>query len=314
MDGYKATIVSHGSKKDNYDFVGLSHIHSDDWDKQMIDLFVKDLLGYCYSEKELESKFFTGLDKIEAYIKKAIKDRLNKRIPNAQNISDADKVKAFAQIDGLCGEILLDIILKMEHADYQTLLCRPLYQQLGERSELKNYDTLLFTLKDSTTKLVLGQVKTGGFDYCKTGIKTDLDTKYKQPYFGEALCYVADKHMAEQPKGLEEIITAINSIAFESIDDKTRHLNICKLLKDKKVIISIPCVLFYGNKKVYENEKDIKKLVLEEREKIVNHFKGTKFDIADFSYEIIFYVFPAKDIDLLREAVLGKKLEVLSGN
>lgn len=298
---YKAVITNHGSEIKNYEFVAMSHIFSDNWDEQMSKLLVKNLLSYCYSEKEFNSPIFSNVETLEEYIVDAIRNRLNKKIGN-------DDV---AQKDGLTGELLLDLILRMENADATTLICRPLYQQQGSRQELKSYDALLFIKNETQMKLLLGQVKTGTLQNCKIGIKSDLNNKYKAPYFGNAMCWVSSRLISSNGNPFENIIKEMNEISRLK-DKNAKHNNICSLFKTKNILISIPCLLLYTQADVYKIAEDLKKLVLVERDSILSHFKDEKFDLTGFDYEIIFYIFPAKDVSILRSNLMKIKQEVFT--
>jgi hypothetical protein len=310
LGGYKATIINHSSQQKRYKFVLLSHVFSDNWDTRMIDLLSNNILGYCYSDEEMFSSAFSEINKLDKYIKKAIKDRLNKRIPKDKHRNDEQKIAEFAKKDGLCGELLLDLILRLENYEYKTLFCRPQHSQLGEKGELKNYDSLLFVQENECIKLTLGQVKTGDFQYCKDGIKKDLNAKYREKYFGDAMYYIMDRHMSNPPIGLGGIVKKINEIAIDSENNDTRNNSIIRYLEEEKIRINIPCLLFYTQQNIYLDKLRLVELLNSERNKIIEYFENMDFEIATFDYEIEFYIFPAKDVDILRKALLDIKIEV----
>lgn len=301
-EGYHKVICSYNKITGRYEYKPFCHINSVQWKDEFINVLIDNLLNYCYEEKELEKLYNPDIPNLKRYINKAIKDRLNKKTKQAQK-------------DGLCGELLIDLILRMENQDNKVLCCRPYYQQLGARSELKNYDVLMFRVNNDDLTLILGQVKTGSFDYCNKGIKEDLNTKYKDTYFGDAVCYIADRRISDDTSNekLLKLVSDLNGISLDTDDINIRNDKICEYIKDNNIEIEIPCLLLYGNNSIYNSVNDISINLEKEVELVKKYFDNLSFNICDFNFRICFYVFPTKSIEELRNGIMEYKKEVICG-
>lgn len=298
---YKKVICRYNAISGKYDYIPFYHEPSNNWDANFVDLLIKNLLNYCYYSDEMERLYNPNFPKLEIYIAKSIKDRLNQKTNNEQQ-------------DGLCGELLLDLILRMENENNETLLCRPKYQQKGAKAELKNYDALFFKFENNNITLILGQVKSGKYDYCTEKIEDDLNTKYNNHYFGDALCYIADKRLTDNMNStLTSVLSEFNNIALGTEDNEIRHNKICEYIKTNKIFIEIPCLLIYTNEKIYENIDNLKQKLDIEVNKIKDYFEQKLFDISDFDFQISFYIFPAKNVSTLRKSIMDYKRKVIYG-
>lgn len=301
-DGYEKIIYSYDKTIGKYEYKPFSHANTDTWKEDFVEILINNLLNYCYEPKELEILYNPNFPELKKYINNSIKARLNKKTKQAQQ-------------DGLCGELLIDLILRMENINNETLICRPKYQQLGAKAELKNYDVLMFREEsDKNITLVLGQVKTGKFDYCTENMKEDLDTKYNESYFGNAICYIADHRIADIPNiTLSNILSEFNNIALEAESTSVRNNKICEYIKNNNIKIEIPCLLLYGKDSVYSNIEKIKENLDTEVELVKQFFEKLSFNIYNFNFSISFYVFPSKSIIELRESIMDYKVGVLNG-
>lgn len=301
-DGYEKVVYSYDKSIGNYEYKPFSHANTDTWKEDFVEILINNLLNYCYEPNELEAIYNPNIPELKKYINKAIRDRLNKKTKLAQQ-------------DGLCGELLIDLILRMENETNETLLCRPCYQQLGAKAELKNYDVLMFREdSNSNITLILGQVKTGKFDYCTQNMKVDLDTKYNETYFGNAICYIADRRISDCPnKTLLSIVSELNAIALGTDDTSIRNNKICEFIKNNNIKVEIPCLLLYGKDSVYSDIEKIKENLNAEVELVKQFFENLSFNIYDFDFSISFYVFPSKSIVELRKSIMDYKVEVLNG-
>lgn len=300
-EGYGKIVYSYDKSFGNYEYKPFSHANIDSWKEDFIEVLINNLLNYCYEPSELESIYNPNVPELKKYINKAIKVRLNHKTTQEQR-------------DGLCGELLIDLILRMENEKNNILICRPKYQQLGAKAELKNYDALMFREFSNKITLVLGQVKTGGFDYCTKNMRTDLDTKYDETYFGNAICYVADRRISDCPnKTLLSILSDLNTISLGTDDTKIRNNKVCEYIKENKIKIEIPCLLLYGKDAVYSDISKIKENLATEVKLVKEFFDDLSFNIYDFDFTILFYIFPSKSITELRKSIMDYKVGVLNG-
>lgn len=301
-EGYEKIVYSYDKTVGRYEYRPFSHANTVTWKEDIVEVLINNLLNYCYEPNEIGAIYNPNFPELRKYINKAIKDRLNRKTKQAQQ-------------DGLCGELLIDLILRMENENNEILICRPKYQQLGAIAELKNYDVLMFRAEfNNNITLILGQVKSGGFDYCTKNMKVDLDTKYNETYFGNAVCYIADRRISDVPnKILLNIISDLNSIALGTDDTNIRNTKICEYIKKNDIKIEIPCLLLYGKESVYSDINKLKENLDEEVECVKQFFDELSFNIYDFNFSIIFYVFPSKSITELRKSIMEYKVEVLNG-
>lgn len=300
-DGYDKIVCSYDKFMGKYEYKPFSHANTDTWKEDFVEVLINNLLNYCYEPNELETLYNPNVPELRKYINKAIKDRLNHKTTQEQK-------------DGLCGELLIDLIFRMENENNNMLICRPKYQQLGAKAELKNYDVLMFREINNNITLVLGQVKSGKFDYCTKNIKTDLDTKYSETYFGNAICYVVDRRISDCPnRTLLNIVSDLNAIALGTDDTDIRNNKICEYVRVNNIKIEIPCLLLYGKDTVYADISRIKENINTEVELVKKFFDNLSFNIYDFNFTILFYIFPAKSITELRKSIMDYKVEVLNG-
>jgi len=185
----------------------------------------------------------------------------------------------------------------MENESNKMLICRPKYQQLGAKAELKNYDVLMFNEKDSNITLILGQVKTGAYNYCTNNMEKDLNSKYNNTYFGNAVCYIADRRISDYLSAtLLNVVKDLNDISLGSDNPEIRNNKICEYIKENNIKIEIPCLLLYEKEEVYSNLPDIKSKIEQEILIVKNYFDSKSFNISNFEYEIIFYIYNKKSI------------------
>jgi hypothetical protein len=81
---YKAVITNHGAADTATNYIALTHIFSCSWDNEIINLIKKNLLFYCYEEKEFDGYTLNDFDDFENYILDAIRNRLNKKTTDEQ--------------------------------------------------------------------------------------------------------------------------------------------------------------------------------------------------------------------------------------
>ena len=101
-DGYEKIIYSYDKTIGKYEYKPFSHANTDTWKEDFVEILINNLLNYCYEPKELEILYNPNFPELKKYINNSIKARLNKKTKQAQQ-------------DGLCGELLIDLILRMEN-------------------------------------------------------------------------------------------------------------------------------------------------------------------------------------------------------
>lgn len=294
---YQKVIYRYDDNIENYKYIPLTHTKDKGWSDKMTSLLIKNLLNYCYYEKELNDDKFNDITKLEDYIAVATLERLNKRLNESS--------------DGLVGELLLDLMLREEYRYCNTLLCRPLYQPKEKiKAEFTGYDSLLFIEQDNQLSLLLGQSKAGNYSYCKAGIMGDLNTKYNKTYFGKIMCYIKERQLLIiDSKKITELLTKINKICIDFLRFPIeKHNKICELMKEEKIKIIIPCLLFYNNPSLYS--QDLKSVLDSELKKAIDYFDKSNFKIELYNYEIHFYIFPTINVSKIRTSLINYKKDI----
>lgn len=304
---YKKVIFSINGYKANYEYMPRFHIKEDYVDK-MVNLVVQNILFYCYYENELsDEEFFTSINDLDNHIRVAIQERLNRR---------TFKEEGNENLDGLLGELVLDLLIRMENNDAKTLLCRPLYQPLGDNNqELKNYDAMLFVDNAEQIKLILGQSKSGKYSYCISGIKSDLKTKYASNYFGRSILYLKERSMIEKKsERLDKVLRGLNKVSLTYKDENEKHLKVCEYLIEKNIKVIIPCLIFYDNENIYDNFGNIKADLKIEMDNVKESIDEETFPISNIDYEICFYIFPTISNNKIKKMLLDFKKELFNAN
>lgn len=291
-------IIKYNSSKINYEYKPFSHKVGIGQLGALANLLIDNMVFYTFDEEEiLQCNEEIGiLEDLRIAAKYAYLERLPKRIKSKN--------------DGTPGELLLDLLIQIYEPDITKLLARAKYSQMGDANEIKGYDALYFTKNNDEISLWLGQVKTGSESYCKTSIICDLNEKYVLNYFSKSICYIADKTRDNSP--LLDLVKKINKIKFECIrnndSDQIKGKKIASFLKSNNVSIKIPCLLVYS-KNVYSDEKLLNDYINSIIKQFQNTFDNIKFNITiDLDYELMFYIFPVEDIDILRTIITDFKV------
>ena len=285
-------IIKYDPTKNNYQYRPYSHYATPDAIDNLSKLIIDDMVFYAFTEEEIVNYHnqFGLLDDM----KKAAKFAYESRIPKRKN----------PNTDGTPGEVLLDILIQVYEPQSEKLIARAKYKQLGDNSEIKNYDAMYFTRDKDNIYLWLGQVKSGSCSYCKSDIKDDLNKKYVLDYLAKSMFYIAQRN---ENNSLTPILNQINKIYFDAIDSnwsqEYKVQKIVELFNDNNIKLMIPCLLAY-TADIYSSQSELECRVNSCTEEIVDYFDSLSFDINEkLNYEILYYVFPIQNVQILREKV-----------
>lgn len=249
-------------------------------------LMRKNLVFYSYGEDEILSKIknglFSDLEKASIY---AYKNRLPDR--------DAKK-------DGLPGEVLLDLLVQIHAPNAYKLAVRTLFRQ-DDNNEIKGYDLTYFSMEDKQISIWLGQAKMGQKEYCKRGIHDDLIVKFQDDYLSRQVYFIAEKQAGITPEGkaITDAINKLNMLTIrESPHERARAL--IEHFQKHNITINIPCLLAYGEGSIYSDIASVQKCISDEMGKLQKYFTSKSYQFDGFSPNIIFFVFPLKNLDKLR--------------
>lgn len=283
----KGIIFSFSPLIDKYTYRPYAHSISDDAVEKLGEIMRHNLLFYGFGEDEVVDYYKRG--KLSS-IEQAAKYTYEARLPHR-----AEKQ------DGLPGEVLLDLLVQLYNPLTYKLAVRTIFRQ-DDNNEIKGYDLTYFSKDESGISLWLGQAKLGGKDYCKKGISFDLIKKYTGSYLAKQLYFVCDKRV-QITQDARDILEKIETINIRTIDkdDDIRAQQLLALLNKLDIKIKIPCLLAYGEESVYKDEAKLQERIVSELEGVRDFFNSQMFAFAEFSPEIVFYVFPIQSIDRLRD-------------
>lgn len=288
----KGVILSFSPLPDKkWRYEPFSHGTSTDSVERLAELMRLNLFFYAFGEEEVvgyyEKDRFSSMEHAAKY---AYKSRLPKR----------------AEIqDGLPSEALLDLLVQLYNPSVYKLAVRTLFRQ-DDNNEIKGYDLTYFTKESSGISLWLGQAKLGSKDYCRSGIKDDLTTKFGAGYLSKQLFFVCDKCVSLTPdaKAILESIEEINIRSMES-DEQERARKLLCYFRDNNITIKIPCLLAYGQETVYKDAAFLQDKIFDEVEAIREYFKKYTCLFKGFAPEIVLYIFPIESIERLRNKETG---------
>lgn len=280
-------ILIYSPLTNKYEFQPFSHNIGNNCVEELSSLMRKNLLFYCYGEEEIIKYYrkntFCNLEQAAKY---AYKNRLPKRL---------------ATSDGLPGEVLLDLLIQLYTKDAYKLGVRQIMRQ-DDNNEIKGYDLTYFSLHNEEVTLWLGQAKLGEKSYCRTGIQRDLLEKFKKEYLSKQVFFVCDKSVGvtEECEKLTNIINQIN-IATLDMEEHLRASALLRCFEENNIKIKIPCLLAYEQADVYADLSCVYQKIDEELADIQKYFSKTLYDFNGFTPKILFYIFPIKCLEKLRD-------------
>ena len=304
----KDSVINDISNVKNYQYKLKHHDLSDESAEKLTNLLIDNVLFYTYGADEIVSKFANH--EIPNELRDLAKYSFSERLAKRWN----------ASTDGLIGELMLDILIQEMFPSASKIFTRAKYVQQRDNCEIKGYDAVYFINNDGQINMLLGQSKAGSESYCKFGIKSDLNTKYLDGYFCDSVRYMCDKlDEGKKDSLLLSIIENINAMIYKSHGmglDNTGRKNevekgIMNILADNKVQIIIPCLLMFKSEIYYANAKNFEVELKEEALSMIKHFEDKIFNMQkNLSVKIVFILLPIKDVDKIRQNLVGFKKEV----
>lgn len=253
--------------------------------KSLGEVMRRNLLFYCYGEDELVRKYnnIYYMDLVNA-VKMAYKNRIPKRKPNQ---------------DGLPSEVLLDAIIQVIYPEATKLAVRTIFRQ-NDNNEIKGYDLTYFTNSNGHISFWLGQAKMGAKEYCKRGILSDLEEKYKSLYLAEQIYFMADKacQVTEKVIDILDVINQLNALNI-NMGEEQQADKLLKYFETNRIEIIIPCLLVYEKSKVYQNVNQINRMICEETKWMKKHFDKV-FQFEKIHPQLIFIFLPIENLEGLR--------------
>lgn len=292
-------IVKYKPYEDVFTTHPYSHILDADFEIRFTDTIFDSIIFYAYEKEEIEKEYQKGH---LADLCKASRVAYEKRIPKTEK-----------ETDGLLGELTLDSFLKLFFPDIEMLYSRAKYlersphkEEYVERKghEIKGYDGMAFSIENGEKYFWVGQVKTGGWNYCLTEIKNDINKSIIKRYFADAVAILCDIMRAVNSTSweLSKIIDDINDIIFDCNSNSVEQTaKILQYFKQEQIVIRIPCLLMPDE----SNYDDSNKLIDNIKLKVKNAFKEFILDNNDnLDIEVLLLVFPLRNLKKVRELFL----------
>ncbi|WP_404458320.1 Hachiman antiphage defense system protein HamA [Oceanobacillus kapialis] len=284
-------IYRYDAQKNNHEYTPFRHHYDPNTERLLGEFMRKYIFMYAYSESEVIKANEKGrLRDLE----KAAKFALEERLPRRKGASN-----------GLYSELLLDLLITLYTNNVNKLATRAIYRQHSDNQEIKGYDGLHISVDSQENKnLWLGQAKMGRRSYCVSDIKKDLNGKANMLYTADQLFFIADKEERTLPKALE-LLEMINDVSWDnrtlSIDERATKLS--ELFEKENVNVFFICLLAYDRPSIYELEDKLDNEILEEIKSIQSTYEEEFKDLISNEYEVLLWVIPIRDLQLLRESM-----------
>lgn len=295
----KPMIIKYETYKDVFMTHPYSHILDTDFEERFTDIIFDSIIFYAYEKDEIEKDYNKGhLNDL----RKASRVAYENRVPKTER-----------EMDGLLGELTLDNFIKLFFPNIEMLYSRAKYteriphkEETVQRKghEINGYDGMVFSVENGQKYFWVGQVKTGGWQYCLDNIKDDINKSIIKYYFSDAIVILCDIMRAANSSSSElcKVIDDINDIIYDCNGKRIEQTTkILQFFKQEKINIRIPCLLM-SNESDYD---DSCKLIDTIKNKIHDTFKDFKVDNSDnLDLEILLLVFPLRDLQKIRKLFL----------
>lgn len=299
----KPLIIQYDPYVDSFKTYPYAHIVSEDFEKIFSDLMFKNIVFYAYEPNEIEYTYSRGkLDDLMKFARMAYE----KRVPKTERVAD-----------GLLGELALDSFIKLFFPHIEMTFSRVKYLDRYPKKEIpterkgkevKGYDSILFSYENGQRYVWLGQVKTGDWAYCLSGIKSDINKSILKNYFSSAMVIVADimtSSSSSSPE-IQYMIDGINDITYESPQNlEKQYDDICTFFRSNNIIVRIPCLII-ADEKDYSDEERLLKII---KDKCHSAFQDFTYESADISTEIYIMVLPVRNLHKIRTLFLEERID-----
>lgn len=287
----KGVIFSYSPLDDKYQFQPFSHGTGATAVEDLGQVMRHNLLFYAFGEDEVVDHYNKGhFSSLEYAAQFAYRQRLPKR-------ADAN--------DGLPSEVLLDLLVQICQPNAYKLAVRTLFRQ-DDNNEIRGYDLTYFVKEGQEITLWLGQAKLGQKNYCKTSIDDDLTKKYTENYLAKQMFFISDKRVSIT-KDARDILDLIEELNIQMLtgNEEARAKGLMALFQKKNISIKIPCLLAYDANDMYCDASKIYQKLETEVASISNYYHKKVYSFSGFAPEIVFYIFPIKSVDRLRDKENG---------
>lgn len=299
----KPLIIQFDPYNDTFKTYPYRHITESDFEKNFSDLMFKNIVFYSYEPSEIEYNYSRGkLDDLTKFARMAYE----KRVPKTERPTD-----------GLLGELALDSFIKVFFPHIEMTFSRVKYLDRFPKKEIpkdrkgkevKGYDSILFSYENGQRYVWLGQVKTGDWNYCLSGIKSDISKSILKNYFSSAMVIVADimtSSSSNSPE-IQYMIDGINDITYENPKNlEKQYDDICRFFRSNNIIVRIPCLIIADEKDYSDGEKLLKII----KDKCHSAFQNFTYKSADIPTEIYIMVLPVRDLNKIRTLFLEERTE-----
>ena len=170
--------------------------------------------------------------------------------------------------------------------------------------EIKGYDGFVFSIENNKKFFWAGQVKTGGWDYCFSSIKGDINKSIINYYFSDAIAIMCDimRATSSTSEALTKIIDDINEIIYDCNGEREKQMrSIVNYFKASDISIRIPCLLM-PDEANYNDETMILNAIKAKVKSAFSEFALVNDENIDV--EVLILVFPMRDLQNVRKLFL----------
>lgn len=293
-------VIKYTPYSETFDVHPYRQNSTTNFEKQFAELLFDSIVFYAFEKEEIEKDYAKGRF---TDLTKAARAAYEMRVPKTEK-----------EYDGLLGELSLDSFIKCFFPDMEMLYSRVKYLERYPRKdvdekrsghEVKGYDGLLFSCENGQKYMWVGQVKTGGWEYCLNGIKEDINKSILKHYFSSAMMILADimKAVSCRSTSLLKIIDDLNDLIIEySLDKPLLHSKIISYFKTENITIRVPCLII-ANEENYSDEKVLLEIIKAKIKDAFDDFAIT--NAAGLNIEVLLLVFPVQNLGGIRSEFLG---------
>lgn len=295
-------ILQYEPYKDIFITHPYHHSLSSSFEEDFVNLMFDNIVFYAYEKEEIEKEYKRSKLSI---LRKVARNAYERRVPKTERSTD-----------GLLGELTLDSFIKCFFKNIQMLYSRVKYLERYPKKDLptkptghevKGYDGLLFSVENGKKYIWVGQVKTGSWDYCLTGIKSDISKSILKNYFSGSMIIMADIMRAASniSDELQQIIDDLNDICLEYPKDTEKlYTETCNYFIKNNITIRIPCLIIAEEEK-YEDKDLLLEII---KTKCHKAFKEYAHNSSNLNIEVLLLIFPVRDLKKIRNNFLTLRI------
>lgn len=291
-------VVKYKPYMDRFETYPFRHAFDRNFENMFANALFDSIVFYAYEKDEIEKEYE--------------KNHLND-LRKASRVAYSRVPKTEKENDGLMGELTLDCFIKLFFPNIELLYSRAKYMErfphkeenpIQRGHEIKGYDGFVFSIENNKKFFWAGQVKTGGWDYCFSSIKGDINKSIINYYFSDAIAIMCDimRATSSTSEALTKIIDDINEIIYDCNGEREKQMrSIVNYFKASDISIRIPCLLM-PDEANYNDETMILNAIKAKVKSAFSEFALVNDENIDV--EVLVLVFPMRNLQNVRKLFL----------